>query len=94
MRNSVACPHEFTDGSGYPAGLSGDAVPVEARIVTVSDIFDALTSKRPYKAPWSIAEAAAELRKMSAAGKLDSVCVEALLQEPEKLSLIIEKYQD
>ena len=51
MRNIVACHHEFMDGSGYPAGLSGDAVPVEARIVTVSDIFDALTSKRPYKAP-------------------------------------------
>jgi len=94
MRNIVACHHEFMDGSGYPAGLSGDAVPVEARIVTVSDIFDALTSKRPYKAPWSIAEAAAELRKMSAAGKLDTQCVEALLQDPEELSLIIEKYQD
>jgi HD-GYP domain-containing protein (c-di-GMP phosphodiesterase class II) len=94
MRNIVACHHEFMDGSGYPAGLSGDAVPVEARIVTVSDIFDALTSKRPYKAAWSIADAAAELRKMSAAGKLDSVCVDALLQDPEKLSHIIEKYQD
>jgi HD-GYP domain-containing protein (c-di-GMP phosphodiesterase class II) len=94
MRNIVACHHEFMDGSGYPAGLSGDAVPVEARIVTVSDIFDALTSKRPYKAAWSIADAAAELRKMSAAGKLDSVCVDALLQDPEKLTHIIEKYQD
>jgi len=46
--------HEKWDGSGYPHGLVGEAIPLEARIVAVSDVFDALTSARPYKAAWSI----------------------------------------
>ena len=43
LRNIVQCHHEYLDGSGYPHGLCGDAIPLEARIVTVADIFDALT---------------------------------------------------
>lgn len=46
--------HEKWDGSGYPDGLVGDAIPLEARIVSLADVFDALTSKRPYKEPWTI----------------------------------------
>ena len=94
MRNIVACHHEFMDGSGYPAGLKGEAVPVEARIITVSDIFDALTSKRPYKREWSVEEAAAELRRMSAEGKLDVRCVEALLKDRARVQTIIDTHQD
>ena len=48
--------HEKWDGSGYPQGLIGDAIPLEARIVALADVFDALTSKRPYKNAWSIEE--------------------------------------
>ncbi|SEI07980.1 putative two-component system response regulator [Rheinheimera pacifica] len=48
--------HEKWDGSGYPHGLVGEAIPLEARIVAVSDVFDALTSARPYKTAWSIEE--------------------------------------
>jgi putative two-component system response regulator len=48
--------HEKWDGSGYPYGLSGEQIPVEARIVALSDVFDALTSARPYKQAWSIEE--------------------------------------
>lgn len=48
--------HEKWDGSGYPHGLAGEAIPLEARIVAVSDVFDALTSARPYKQAWSIEE--------------------------------------
>ncbi len=44
--------HERFDGSGYPSGLVGDDIPLAARIVSVTDVFDALTSKRPYKDPW------------------------------------------
>lgn len=48
--------HEKWDGSGYPQGLIGDAIPLDARIVALADVFDALTSKRPYKNAWSIEE--------------------------------------
>lgn len=78
LRNVVHCHHEFLDGSGYPRGLIGDALPLEGRIVTIADIFDALTSDRPYKKPWSNEAALAELQRMADAGKLDPHCVAAL----------------
>lgn len=49
--------HEKFDGSGYPNGLSGNAIPLNARLFAVVDVFDALTSKRPYKEPIPFAEA-------------------------------------
>ncbi|QFY41193.1 GAF domain-containing protein [Candidatus Methylospira mobilis] len=55
------CHHEKFDGSGYPAGLAGDAIPLSARIVAVADVFDALTSKRPYKDAWSVERALATI---------------------------------
>ncbi|MEO5345582.1 MAG: DUF3369 domain-containing protein [Magnetococcus sp. YQC-9] len=57
--------HEKWDGSGYPEGLKGEAIPLPARIVSVVDVFDALTHCRPYKGPWSIEEAMAEIRRLS-----------------------------
>ncbi len=59
------CHHEKWDGSGYPQGLSGKAIPESARIVAIADVFDALTMKRPYKEPWSNEDAMAEIRKGS-----------------------------
>lgn len=47
------CHHEKWDGTGYPQGLAADAIPCSARIVAVADVYDALTTKRPYKTPWS-----------------------------------------
>jgi putative two-component system response regulator len=46
--------HERWDGSGYPDGLRGEAIPEAARIVAIADVFDALSMKRPYKGPWSV----------------------------------------
>ena len=60
--------HERWDGSGYPKGLKGEEIPLMARIVTVCDVFDALTSDRPYKKPWSIEDTIAEMESQS--GKL------------------------
>jgi len=58
--------HEKWDGSGYPQGLAGEAIPMEARIVALADVFDALTSKRPYKEPWSIESTVAYIKAESA----------------------------
>jgi putative two-component system response regulator len=64
MAESIAlCHHEKFDGSGYPRGLEGSQIPLVARIVAVCDVFDALLSRRPYKAPWTVEEALAELDK-------------------------------
>jgi HD-GYP domain-containing protein (c-di-GMP phosphodiesterase class II) len=49
----VGSHHEKYDGGGYPAGLKGEAIPLTARIFAITDVFDALTSRRPYKAPLS-----------------------------------------
>lgn len=57
--------HERFDGKGYPTGLVGDAIPESARIVAIVDVFDALTSKRPYKEPWPVQDAIDELVKES-----------------------------
>lgn len=50
----VLCHHEKFDGSGYPAGLAGEIIPLNARIFALADVFDALTSRRPYKEPFSV----------------------------------------
>lgn len=55
--------HERWDGKGYPRELAGDAIPLEARIAAVVDVFDALVNERPYKGPWQEADAIAELER-------------------------------
>ena len=57
--------HERWDGKGYPHGLAGDAIPIESRICTIADVFDALVSERPYKQAWPVDEALAEIARMS-----------------------------
>jgi HD-GYP domain-containing protein (c-di-GMP phosphodiesterase class II) len=57
--------HEKWDGSGYPAGLKGEAIPLAARIVALADVYDALTSARPYKQPWTHGDALAWIREQS-----------------------------
>ncbi|MDZ4132391.1 MAG: HD-GYP domain-containing protein, partial [Dethiobacteria bacterium] len=59
------CHHEKYDGSGYPRGLKGEAIPLEARIFAVIDVFDALTSDRPYRKAWSREEALEFIKKES-----------------------------
>lgn len=93
MRNIAMYHHENIDGSGYPHGLAGEAIPLEARIVAVADVFDALTSERPYKKAWSNEEAFAELRSL-AGWKLDSVCVETLADNHDQVVTIQQRFRD
>mgnify|MGYP006273025917 CR=1 FL=1 len=76
--NLIHGHHERLDGSGYPRGVRDGDIPIEARIVAVSDVFDALVTDRPYKKAWPFDDAFDELDRMAAAGKLDPHCVAAL----------------
>ncbi|WP_243030807.1 HD domain-containing phosphohydrolase [Thermus altitudinis] len=77
--NVVLYHHERWDGSGYPKGLRGEEIPLEARIFAVADVYDALISERPYKRAWAPEEAREELRKQ-AGRTLDPRLVAAFLQ--------------
>ena len=66
MGASIALTHhEKWDGTGYPQGLSGEEIPLAAGIVAVADVFDAMTSKRPYKAPCTEDQALEVIRERS-----------------------------
>ena len=88
LRQVVAHHHECLDGSGYPAGLRGEAVSLAGRIVAVADIYDALTQARPYKPAFSEPHAVQMLRTMVQAGKLDGDCVDALLRNDDQRQAI------
>lgn len=79
----AATHHERWDGSGYPWGLRGEAIPLSGRIVAVADVFDALTSSRPYKSAWSREDATAFIAHQS--GKhFDPRCVAAFVSMNDK----------
>ena len=94
LRNLVAGHHEFLDGSGYPKGAGQDEIPLEARIVTVADIFDALTSRRVYKEAWTMEEALDSMDKMAAEGKLDADCLAVLRAKKNEVEQIIERFSE
>jgi HD-GYP domain-containing protein (c-di-GMP phosphodiesterase class II) len=94
MRNVIAGHHEYLDGSGYPHGLRGEEIALEARIITVADILDALTSHRPYKEAWDLEAALAELERLVEAGKLDGDCVAALRRHRGEVEAIRDRYRD
>lgn len=87
LRNIAQYHHEAINGTGYPHGLTGDKIPLEARIVAVADVFDALASKRPYKDAWPNDKAFEALRLM-ANSKLDTECVEALIDSQSEVEEI------
>lgn len=93
LRNVVGCHHEAMDGSGYPNRLKGTAIPLEGRITTVADVFDALTSVRPYKAAWSNAEALAFL-KDNAGNRFDPDCVAALVDQFDAVEEVQRRFAD
>jgi len=78
-RAAILHHHERMDGRGYPDGLRGEAIPLEARILAVVDAYDAMTSARPYRPPMTHEEAAAELQR-GCGTQFDPRCVEVFLE--------------
>jgi HD-GYP domain-containing protein (c-di-GMP phosphodiesterase class II) len=93
LRNIAEFHHEEMNGRGYPAGLKGTEIPLEARIVAVADVFDALTSRRPYKDAWTNDAAFALLNRL-AGDKLDAECVNALVENRDEVENIREQFRE
>ncbi|MFU2487407.1 HD domain-containing phosphohydrolase [Thauera sp. WH-1] len=85
--------HEKFDGNGYPHGLAGEAIPIEGRIVAVADVFDALTSARPYKPAWPLARAIALLRE-GRGSHFDPACVDAFLLAWDEVLAVRTRFRD
>ncbi|HVL59600.1 MAG TPA: HD domain-containing phosphohydrolase, partial [Burkholderiaceae bacterium] len=84
--------HEKWDGSGYPRGIAGKAIPLSARIVAVADVFDALTSRRPYKEAWPIDRALAAIDQDSGR-HFDPAVVAALHRALPKILAFYEQHK-
>ncbi len=85
--------HEKFDGSGYPTGLKGEHIPLEARIVAIADVYDALTSVRPYKPAWPVADALVYMEQQ-AGQHFDPRLVEMLARNREDVLAIGERFAD
>jgi putative two-component system response regulator len=85
--------HEKFDGSGYPLGIKGEDIPIFSRIVAVADVFDALTSERPYKKAWEVADAVDFLKK-GAGTHFDPACVQAFLSAWNDVEEVRAKFRE
>ncbi len=85
--------HEKWDGSGYPNGLKGEKIPIEGRLCGLCDVFDALTSKRPYKDAWPVDKALEEIRKGSGS-HFDPHIVDCFFKILPLIHRVLEQYGD
>ena len=90
----VYAHHERYDGQGYPRGLKGDEIPLGARLFMVADVYDALTSQRPYRSPMTYEAATAEILSQGGSHFDPAVVVAFMTIPPEYLRSIAERYQD
>jgi len=89
----AASHHEWYNGSGYPAGLKGRAIPLAARIVAIADVYDALTTRRPYKLPYSHEESVAIICKASGT-QFDPDLITAFRQIESKFAMLAAQLSD
>jgi putative nucleotidyltransferase with HDIG domain len=90
----VHAHHERYDGTGYPRGLKRDEIPLGARLFAVADVYDALTSERPYRSPMAYADAVAAIKGQSG-NHFDPAVVESFLSlDPKELQAIADRYRD
>jgi putative nucleotidyltransferase with HDIG domain len=89
----IWCHHERIDGRGYPRGLAGDDIPLIARMISIADTYDVMTSRDSYRNPVSSAEAIAELRRVAGA-QLDAELVEIFIQVLEQQDLAFQHTDD
>ncbi|MGC9328405.1 MAG: HD-GYP domain-containing protein, partial [Candidatus Hinthialibacter sp.] len=89
--NIVRHHHERYDGNGYPDGLKGEEIPLEARIVTIADYYDAILSKRSYKQPFTYDQAAEEIRNQSGIF-FDPDIADVMLAHLDQFESIHQKY--
>lgn len=87
------CHHEKWDGSGYPAGLKGEQIPLVARIAALADVFDALTTERPYKKAWSIEDALRHIESQ-AGSHFDPALIAPFKQVLPQMLKIREEFSD
>ncbi|MCH8498158.1 MAG: two-component system response regulator [Marinobacter sp.] len=85
--------HEKWNGTGYPAGLKGEAIPLEARIVALADVFDALTTERPYKKAWTVEDAVALIQR-ERGQHFDPAVVDVFLECLPELLVIRDQWQE
>jgi putative two-component system response regulator len=85
--------HEKWDGSGYPEGMPGAEIPLFSRILAVADVFDALTSERPYKKAWTVEEAVTEIKKCSGS-HFDPALVEVFLRCLPEIVSVKQQFAD
>jgi putative two-component system response regulator len=85
--------HEHWDGSGYPRGMQGEAIPIEGRIVAMADVFDALTTQRPYKQAWSV-DKVRDFFQDGAGSHFDPSLTEVLLEDFDKFVAVMHELAD
>ena len=91
--NIALTHHEKWDGSGYPRGLAGAAIPLEGRIVAIADVFDALTSVRPYKTAWTVEAAVAYLEEQKGR-HFDAALVDLFIAELPAMRAVMARWAE
>jgi putative two-component system response regulator len=89
----AASHHERWDGTGYPLGLAGEAIPIEGRIVAVVDVLDALCSRRPYKEPYFF-EPSVQILEQGRGRHFDPLVLDAFQSRKSQIEQILNEFKD